>query len=414
MNNEFNLAIENIYTSIDNELKRCSTSSNDDYSDINVSDSFKMYLKEMYKYPTLDTSAEQKLVNIFCYPDRVKLLSTKEVDGILYHTLNKELLFTSLINSTMCNSIIDEIINLYSKMDSNDSNFTDDLIKYKKIANFLGRSLNKDELAKYFNINCSVINPIEESQLLNDVINFIRFKYSYNRFFLCNLKLVVFVAKKYRCNVDMLELISEGNLGILKAMNKFDPSLGYKFSTYATHSIKNYVERAIIKYGSTIRLPDSYSYEIRNYKKAVRELEQDEKRELTIDEISEKLNIPVEKINEYYSNMYEIDSLDKKITPDSKYSLMDVIADEDNFEDEVFLRILKDEIGVVFENLTERETEIIKMRFGLDKYDEMKLREIGNELSVSIERARALLARGLFKLHKVSRTDKVKELKYYM
>ena len=113
--------------------------------------------------------------------------------------------------------------------------------------------------------------------------------------------------------------------------------------------------------------------------------------------------------------MYRIVSLDEEITPDGKCFLMDVIADEDKLEDKVFLKTLKDEIDVVFDTLSEKEVEIIKMNFGIGKYkDPMSLKEIGQQLSVSTERARILVARCLFKLHRISNTEKVKSLKCYM
>ena len=414
-NSELCLAIEQIYSSIDEELNRCANDSNKISLDLNISDSLNAYLYEIGKYPTLDADAEQKLSKMFCYPNEVKLLLNKELDSIMYHTLNKELLFSLLINSSMYDTIINEILKLYSRIDSNESSICDDLIKYKRISNSLGRSLNKEELLKYFGINSSLISPTEEDRVSNDVIDFIRFKYAYNKFFLCNLKLVIRGAKNYRGQLDMLELISEGNLGLIKAMNRFNPFLGYKFSTYASYCINSYIERAVIKHKSTIRIPDNYFHEIQKYKKAVSKLQQETNKELTIDEISNKLKIPVEKINEYQSNMYRIVSLDEEITPDGKFFLMDVIADEDKLEDKVFLKTLKDEIGVVFDTLSEKEVEIIKMNFGIGKYkDPMSLKEIGQQLSVSPERARILVARCLFKLHRISNTEKVKSLKCYM
>ena len=384
--------------------------------DLSVSDSVKMYLQEIGMYPLLTPEEEKEYGKIIQFPENVKLLLVNDINNITTFTLNKELLFVSLVNSSTYNTIIDSILNLYSKINIHEGSTVEDLLKYKRISAALGRPLDSEELKKHFNIDNSH-QPIKEVELLNDVKDFIEFKYAFDKFFKSNLRLVVSVAKKHYSNLDFLELISEGNIGLLRAMRKYNPSLGYKFSTYAVYWISQSMDRAITKYNSTVRLPDNYYHEIRKFKKEVEALEKQEERELNASEISEKLNIPIEKVYEYQNHMFEMISLNKPIGEDSDMSVIDMIAKDDDIDEVVFSNSLKDDISVLFQQLNERECKVIKMRFGIGREDggTMTLPEISKELSVSVARVRQIEARAIMKMRRLGRSSSSgKSLKYYL
>lgn len=384
-------------------------------SERNISDSFKMYLQEICMYPLLTIEEEQEYGKIIQSPDKVKLLLVSDVDNITTYTLNREQLFSSLVNTSIYTYAIDSILNLYSKINCHENGTENDLMKYKKLSTSFKRALNENELKEYFNYD--VNNRINnETEVLCDVKNFIEFKFAFDKFFKSNLRLVVSVAKKYYSNVDPLELISEGNMGLLKAMQKFNPSLGYKFSTYAVYWISQSIERAIMKYNLSVRLPESFYRKVRKFKKDVEELEKKEERELSDIEISEKLNIPIEKINEYKRSMFEMISLYKPVSDDSDISIIDTIAINDDLDDIVFAKTLKEDIEVLLNCLTEREKKVIKMRFGMESENRVRISflEIAKELSVSVERVRQIEMKALVKMKRIGKTNAVKSLKYYM
>ena len=355
---------------------------------------------------------EQKKMTIDALMEQGKAtgkLTTKEITDVLDELDFDTDQLASIISSCeqlnieiVADSVADDVLN------DNDLNMSDDLemtLSTEGIAIDDPVKIYLKEIGRV-----PLLSPDEETELAKRMAE--GDSYAKKRLSEANLRLVVSIAKKYvGRGMQFLDLIQEGNLGLLKAVEKFDYTKGFKFSTYATWWIRQAITRAIADQARTIRIPVHMVETITKVKKVSSQLLHETGHDPSAEEIADKLEMPAERVREIMRIAQDPVSLETPIGEEEDSHLGDFIPDDDAPApaDAASLMLLKEQLNEVLSTLTDREAKVLRLRFGLEDGRSRTLEEVGKEFDVTRERIRQIEAKALRKLRHPSRSKKVKD-----
>lgn len=388
----------------------------------NIKSLDKGFLSRIGDIPLLTIEEEQK------YGYYLKLL-----DKLVLFRNNNNLndlgcIFVSLTNNDNYEDVLKLLDTLFSLNKFNEDKILKKYLRmYKKESTILNRPLTKEELNKLFKNelfkNFAKYKEINNKQLLEQINSNVKYEIAKEQLFNANLRLVLKYAYEYKTSDnDLLDILNEGCIGLMKAIDKFDITQGNRFSTYATFWIKQNIKRSGILNSNSMKVSVHFPDDLRKFNKKVSNIEAELKRPLTMEEIYNILNIKEEKITEFLNYDKKVLSLDTPINNDVEYTLNDFIEGKNAYE-KLEQKIIKEEVSVMFELLetneilTKKEIDIIKLSFGIDTKDNISVayKEIAKKYNNHPNTIKKTINKGLKKIKSYAKSNcKIKELEVYV
>ena len=350
------------------------------------------------------------------------------INELLEHGKKEGKLTAKEINDVLedLNLDVDQISHLYDDFESNNIEIVDDFISDEELDSALDFAGEDDLDVALSTEGITIDDPVKiylkeigrvpllsaEEEIELAMRKAQGDQFARKRLSEANLRLVVSIAKRYvGRGMQFLDLIQEGNMGLIKAVEKFDYRKGYKFSTYATWWIRQAITRAIADQARTIRIPVHMVETITKVKKVSSQLLHKNGHEPSVDEIAEELNMPVDRVREIIRISQDPVSLETPIGEEEDSHLGDFIPDElaPAPAEVASLSLLKEQLDDVLNSLTEREAKVLRLRFGLEDGRPRTLEEVGQRFQVTRERIRQIEAKALRKLRHPSRSKKLKD-----
>ena len=385
-----------------------------------------LYLKEISKYPVLtDEEVKKYCTDLKLYSKISDLISKRTINNHVESVLDIDIVLASIKTEEerkyITNILSDYCYNYGRKESESDKVVMYYLQEYNKLYKSLSHIPTPEELTTYFSkpnkynlfTDFTNITKLESKDLMLKVSNYVKYMIAKNTMINSNLRLVVGVAKKYNTtdSMELLDRINEGNQGLIAAVEKFEIDKGYKFSTYAIWWIRQRIKRGIDNKDKIIRLPIAANDSRKKYEKQRLNLEQDQIKRLSDQEISKELNIPLEKVI-YYHGLYNKTKSISLYTPIGEKedtTLLELIPGNTDIENDTMKLMLQEEVKEALSCLTDREREVIESRFGLKDGTARTLEETGKKLGVTRERIRQIESKALGKLRNPRRSRKLRE-----
>ena len=384
-----------------------------------------LYLKEISKYPVLtDEEVKKYCTDLKLYSKISDLISKRTINNHVEPVLDIDIVLASIKTEEerkyITNILSDYCYNYGRKESESDKVVMYYLQEYNKLYKSLSHIPTPEELTTYFSkpnkynlfTDFTNITKLESKDLMLKVSNYVKYMIAKNTMINCNLRLVIGVAKKYNTtdSMELLDRINEGNQGLIAAVEKFEIDKGYKFSTYAIWWIRQRIKRGIDNKDKIIRLPIAANDSRKKYEKQRLNLEQDQIKRLSDQEISEGLNIPLEKVI-YYHGLYNKTKSISLYTPvgeEKDTTLLELIPGNTDIENDTMKLMLQEALQEALSCLTDREREVIESRFGLKDGTARTLEETGKKLGVTRERIRQIESKALGKLRKTRISRKLR------
>ena len=399
------------YNLIEEETIEDEVDFDDNFFD-NGNDFVKLYLNESTRYPLLTAEEEKGYFSLLAnLKDKIEIAYFDDNYNITFYDISKIIASIdryelkkklSIVAKSVCEVdkvIINKYIDLWESINGRNKNDIT-IPNNELVSDIVDKSIGDDSY-NYDYLNTQFDYIIKYISVRETICN-------------ANLRLVISIAKKYTGRgLPFLDLIQEGNIGLMKAIQRFDYTKGYKFSTYSTWWIRQSVTRAIADQARTIRYPVHLVDSINKYLRIYRNLTSNLNREPNENEIANEMGISVEKVREYQELILDPVSLSTKIGEDEDSELIEFIPDTDNNEQRyIFNRALREAFENVFNVLTDREREVIKLRFGFDDGRCMTLEEVGQKFGVTRERIRQIEAKALRKIRRPNNRKKIEDFVY--